>query len=342
MKTSTRAKSAASLVALGSLAALGSLVALALGGCSAEWSLPLAALDRVPLSVTQPGPATVIAVGGALGSTGDGLFMTYDGADWHLVSTGTTATLWWVHAATLSTAWAVGERGTVFKWNGSALAPVATPATQTLFGTWGLGDDDLWIVGGTPDLSGVILHRDAAGWHDLTPAGTSAAFFKVWGASTSDVFICGQNAAMLHWDGHALTAQAPPVPATTTLFTVAGSSGHDVYAVGGLDTAVAVHYDGAKWSNVADHALANAQGLTGVSVDTDGSVVFVGGQGAKFRGKPGALVDDSSFVTHEDLHGASLRDGEIFAVGGNYNAPAGVTRDGVVAHYGGVVASTVK
>ncbi len=68
--------------------------AAACGGSS--WSLPLPALDRVPLSVSQPSSPSreVFAVGGALGSGGDALVLRYDGAAWTRIATGTTATFW--------------------------------------------------------------------------------------------------------------------------------------------------------------------------------------------------------------------------------------------------------
>jgi photosystem II stability/assembly factor-like uncharacterized protein len=318
------------------------LAALCLVACSPEWTLPLPALDRVPLSVTQPAGDAVFTVGGALGSTGQALFLRYDGSSWHAIPVATDATLWWVFARSPSDVYAVGERGSAFHWSGATPTAIALPTTATLYGVWGASDDDLWIVGGTPDLDGVILHRDANGWHDLTPADVHGALFKVWGASANDVFICGQDNLMLHWNGSALTPQTVPVAPPTSLFTVAGRSSADVYAVGGLANAVALHYDGSAWSNVNDKALASAPGLTGVSVDDDGSVVFVGGAGTKLRGRSGALVDDTALATQVDLHGASLRNGEIFTVGGNYNAPAPTARHGVVAHFGGSVGSTIK
>src|SRR4051812_24876758 len=102
------------------------LVALALvaAGCADDphWSLPLAALDRVPLTATQPAPGQDDAwiAGGALGSPGDALLMHYAHGAWSALPTGTTATLWWLFALGTSEVYAVGERGTVLVWNGSS------------------------------------------------------------------------------------------------------------------------------------------------------------------------------------------------------------------------------
>jgi hypothetical protein len=313
------------------------------GACGgSSWSTPLAALDRVPLSVTQPGGATVFAVGGALGSGGDALFLRYDGAAWTRVATNTTATLWWVHAFSATDAYAVGEQGTIVRYAAGALTPETTPTTRTLYGVWGASADDVWAVGGQPDIDGVVLRKDATGWHTVTTPGVTGAYFKVWGSSANDVFICGQGGAVLHWDGAQLTAQPTGLASNVTLFTIAGRAPNDVYAVGGLGSAVALHYDGSAWSPVADPALAHAPGLAGVAVDADGAVVMSGANGTLLRGRAGALADESRAATTDDLHATSIRAGEVFAVGGNYFAPAPAVRRGVVVHFGGAVASTIK
>jgi hypothetical protein len=329
---------------LARLRALAPLLFLA-AGCTTppHWSLPLSALDRVPLSVAMRSAHDVWIAGGALGSGGDALILHYDGSAWTRTDPGTDATLWWVDAPAAGPRWFVGERGTVL--SGDALTAETVPTTATLYGVWQSEAGTVWIVGGEPDLSGVILRRvDGGAWEDVTPAGTAAAYFKVWGASDDDVWICGQSGALVHWDGSALAPVALPggVSKSTPLFTVAGSAPNDVYAVGGLGTAVALHFDGGTWSALGDAALSGIPGLTGVSVDSDGTAILVGGSGTKLRGHPGAFADESRQATREDLHAAAILGGEIFTVGGSYLAPAPAPREGVVAHYGGDVSSTIK
>src|SRR5438105_2960214 len=99
------------------------VAAAAWAGCGgASWSVPLPALDRVPLSVQQPDGRNLLAVGGALGSGGDALFLRYDGTEWTRLTTGTSATLWWVHAFSADDAYAVGEQGTILHYAGGVLA----------------------------------------------------------------------------------------------------------------------------------------------------------------------------------------------------------------------------
>ena len=323
------------------------VVAVAVAGCGgSHWSLPLPALDRVPLSIAERARDDVWTVGGALGSSGAALMLRYDGSSWRRIDAATDATLWWVLPLSATSVWAVGERGTIVRYNGAALDSALTPPTPltaaTLYGIWGSSDDDLWVVGGEPDLSGVILRRDSAGWRDVTPAGTGGAFFKVWGSASDDVFICGQDGALLHWDGRTLMPQRSGVGRGTPLFTVAGRAANDVYAVGGLGNAVVLHWDGAAWSRLSGAPLDDAPQLTGVAVDRDGSAYLVGSGGAKLRGRAGAWVDETLQATRVDLHAVSLVGGELFTVGGNYQAPAPTVRQGVVAHFGGDVGSTLR
>ncbi len=306
-----------------------------------HWSLPLPALDRVPLSVTQRSPSDVWIAGGALGSGGDAMILHYDGSAWTRTDPGTDATLWWVDAPDASTRWFVGERGTVL--TGDALTVVSVPTTATLYGVWQSEAGTVWIVGGVPDLSGVILRSVGGGaFADVTPVGTGAAFFKVWGASDDDVWICGQSGALVHWDGSALTAVDSGQPSI-------GAAVHRrrPRARRRLRRRRPRHR---RRAPLRRQQLERPRrrgprqtmpGLTGVSVDSDGTVVMVGGSGTKLRGKPGALVDETAFATRDDLHATSIVGGQQFAVGGTYLAPAPAPRMGVVAHYGGNVSSTV-
>jgi photosystem II stability/assembly factor-like uncharacterized protein len=320
-----------------------SLVAVLLlttaAACSSpHWSVPLPSLDRVPLSIAQLTPTDVFAVGGALGSGPDALMLHYDGTTWTPLTTNTDATLWWVHTVSPRSVWTVGERGTILHWNGTpTLDTSADPqlTKATLYGVWGPSDDDLWVVGGDPDRSGVILRRDAAGWRDITPAGTTSAFFKVWGASTNDVYICGQQGTLLHWDGTSLQPIATGLGRSTPLLTVAGRSAFDIYAVGGLGNAVVLHFDGAAWQQLTGTPFGETPSLAGVAVDSDGTAMLVGGGGTKLRGSAAAgWTDETAQATRVDLHAVSFANGNIYVVGGNYQAPAPAARTGVIAHFG--------
>jgi hypothetical protein len=296
--------------------------------------VPQPALDRVPLSVWQAAPNDLVAAGGALGSGGDGLLIHYDGASWTQIPTGTQATSWWVFGLSARDVYLVGEMGTILHYDGATVTSMTSGTDRTLYGIWGASANDLWAVGGRPGQDGVLLHKDANGWQVQASPVPFVAYFKVWGSASNDVFVCGEAGTIMHFDGTGWTQQPTGLGVTTTLFTVAGRGPNDVFAVGGAANAVALHYDGHAWTPLPDALLASADRLAGVSEDTDGSVILVGAGGTKLRGKPGALIDDSAELPRDDLHAAWFQNGEIFTVGGNYLAPAGAARHGVVGRYG--------
>ncbi|MSP58742.1 MAG: hypothetical protein EXR72_00085 [Myxococcales bacterium] len=315
------------------------LVVPAIGGCEAPpaWTAPVEKLDRIVLSAFGTGPRDVWFAGGGLGSGPPGLAMHFDGAAFTDLPTGTTATLWWVFGLGPKDVWFCGEQGTILHWDGSAFTPSKSGTTETLYGLWGSSGSDLWAVGGKPNNPGVMLHFDGSAWSPAIglppPAG---AYFKVWGSARDDVFVVGDGGAILHFDGSAWTAQPSGVDRSITLFTVAGRARDDVYAVGGRGTGVALHYDGKAWAPVPGLVTDDVNGLAGVAVSPVGDVAIGGFAGAKIRGRAAAWQNDSKSAPRDaDFHGAWLSGPEdIFLVGGNFNAPAGVPRIGTIAHYG--------
>ena len=310
------------------------LLALLAGCAPPHWSVPVDGLDRVPLSIWAAGPRDLYAVGGALGSGGDALFLHDDGATWAPIPVQSQATLWWVFGLSGTDVYSVGEQGTILHWDGSALTQLASPTTRTLYGIWGTSDDDLWAVGGEPGSDGVLLHKDASGWTEQPVGVAGVALFKVWGSGASDVFVCGEGGTILHFDGTSWIKQPTGLSITTTLFTISGRAPDDVYAVGGFGKGVALHYDGQAWSPLVDPVVGSAGSLSGVSIGSDGTLLLVGASGTRLFGTPGMLVDDSADPPRDDLHAALVIGDEAYAVGGNYLAPPPAARHGIIAHYG--------
>ena len=127
---------------------------------------------------------------------------------------------------------------------------------------------------------GVILRRDIHGAYKLIPNPSTAALHDVWGSADDDVWIVGEDATVLRWNGVSLTVHA--VPTTQTLRGIWGASPNEVWAVG--DEGTILRWDGAEWSLVT----------SGVSVDLHD----VGGTGANDLWVVGAegtiLHDDGS------------------------------------------------
>jgi hypothetical protein len=173
--------------------------------------------------------------------------------------------------------WIVGDHGTVWHWNGSALEDQSPPGVNAfLRDVWGTSATDLWVV-----TDSAMLHRTATGWQS-EPVATNT-LWRVWGAG-ANVWAADQGSVFLraaagwtsiggamsyvsdgwasgptdvwaigsgieHYDG--MTWSAVSVGGTGTARAVWGTGPSDVYVTqaGGL-----YHYDGMQWTQTASTA----------------------------------------------------------------------------------------
>lgn len=337
-------------------AALSAVLALGLAGCPSDppppadpaWGTVLDGddLDGVVLSLFADRPTRqVFAAGGPLGNSGfSSIALRYDGAAWHDLAPGGTETFWWTAGSAVDDVWFVGEGGRAARWDGSAFTETDTGTTATLWGAIAFAPDDAWAVGGTPmgqpdGPDDVVLHWDGAAWSPVALPGAplGRALYKIWGTSADDLYVVGEGGVVWHKVGADFVDESPAV-ATGTLFTVAGCSATDVYAVGGFDV---LHSDGSgAWEKV-DVTLTNQ--VNGVACAGPGEVVFVGGGGQKQRLVDGAWKSEFTKPPTVDLHVAAAlpaADGEdhptFWVAGGDFfsSPKPGVKRPGVVGRWG--------
>jgi hypothetical protein len=159
-------------------------------------------------------------------------------ASWSPQVTGGLQGIWGSNA---NDVWAVGARGTIVHWDGTAWSTVRAPDPSAfdLQGVWGSAPNDIWAVG----LRG-ILHWDGAGWSP--PAGVPAmTLFGVWGSGAKDVWAVGARGVVLRWDGAAWSTIVAGSDSASSLGGVWGSGPKDVWAVG---AGAIGHWDGKTWS----------------------------------------------------------------------------------------------
>ena len=86
---------------------------------------------------------------------------------------------------------AVGENGTILRYNGFFWSPAASGTTIQLSGIWGSAADDVYAVGD----NATILHYDGVRWSQVTHplSGTDYPLYDVWGSSADDVFVVGSR-----------------------------------------------------------------------------------------------------------------------------------------------------
>ena len=109
--------------------------------------------------------------------------------------------------------WAVGDAGTIVRWNGAAWAAETSPTPNNLNAVQALTSTDVWAVGD----GGTIIHRDGIGW-TLVPSGTAEKLDALYMLSATEGWAVGGtpsvSSVMLFWNG-STWAQISSVPVVT-------------------------------------------------------------------------------------------------------------------------------
>ncbi|GAC1546916.1 MAG: hypothetical protein NVS3B10_10830 [Polyangiales bacterium] len=314
----------------------------------ARWTTVLdKQLDRAVLSVWGTGSHDVFAVGGALGNGGETLAVHYDGTQWRELHPGGADTFWWVHGSGGNDVWMTGTGGRIAHWDGHAFADRPSGVTATVWGVFAFSPTEAWAVGGTPEggtkaENDVVLRWDGARWTRETLAGApiGLSLYKVWGTSSSDLWVVGEAATIWHRDATSWTSFDVKAIATGTLFTVVGCSSTEVWAVGGSSV---LRWDGAIWSKVTVDLSSQ---VNGVACLGPGAAAVVGFGGLKQRLVDGTWHDEFDKEPFVDLHAvwADRSENAYWAAGGEFisGVNPGASRRGVVARFGvGDVSSTL-
>lgn len=280
--------------------------------------------DGVLMSVWGSGPEDVWAVGGQVDRS---LLLHGDGNRWTRVHTGETALLFAAYGFHDSDIYAVGERGLILHYDGETWQRVESGTDLPLFGVWGASGDDVWILGGDPrgaPGSAVVLRGQGASFRtvDLPAELAPSALFKAHGFAPDDVIVVGSGGTVLRWNGHDWRRES--VPTSAPLFSLWGRDANDVYAVGGDTNGEILHYDGGRWSGIAEASAGSV--MSGVFTAPLGPTIAVGSSNALEIFHDGALqeaelpeLDPASM-----LHGVwGGDDGTIYAVGGDLLAYPG-------------------
>jgi hypothetical protein len=253
-------------------------------------------------------PLRAVAIAAALILPAFALTGTAAAATWRVdhpaypsTSTVPFATLNGVAPISASDVWAVGRADSAAlaqHWNGHAWSTASLPSgpcdvfesSCQFTGVSGDSAGDVIAVGnGTLNTSptwtaaAIAFRWNGSAWSQLpVPAGLPyGALAHVKAFSPTDVWAVGvdvsvspQVATTVHWNGTAWSRVANPISTTLnlTMTGIAGSSAHDVWAVGRTESSgyhnkqrhsVIAHYDGTSWSQVS---VPDTGGLLDVSV----------------------------------------------------------------------------
>ena len=91
------------------------------------------------------------------------------------------------------------------------------------------------------------VHGEASCTSGTLNSGTTNVLAGVWGSSSSDEYVAGDNGALLHFNGTDWSAM--PTGMTNNLIIVSCSSGNVVLAAGDFHSIL--HYDGNAWTDTS-------------------------------------------------------------------------------------------
>jgi len=313
------------------------------------WRTDLDELEPALLAVAPIGSDEfdLLAVGGPLrgdappalyrraGSSGDWLSLP--------APSGFTGAVWWSWSTSADNVWVVGEdlqvaHGEIQDLELMDIPQVKNATKATLYGVWGSGPDDVWMVGGSPLSSdgpeGVIFRYNGQQIEKLEITGTASiaaeeTFFKVWGTGPKDVTIVGTNGTILRYDGSNWSLQNNLTQ--SRLLTVHGRSSSDIYAVGGSFTGGTVlRFDGSQWEEIGELGMPF---LNGVYAADDGSVWVCGPTAyvARWDGETWTQFDVGVFG--RDYHGIYTNSQETLVTGGLLAIQPG-SRMGILSRFG--------
>ncbi len=137
--------------------------------------------------------------------------------------------------------YAVGEAGTVVRYDGSTFALADTPTRNDLHAIWASGPSDIFAAG----FNGALIHCDGVKW-SVVHAPTQSDFYAVWGSSSTDVFVASGDGRVWNYANGSWTQH---VVAPGKRFRALWGYGHDEVYVAGSDATI-YKFDGATWTRI--------------------------------------------------------------------------------------------
>ena len=257
-----------------------------------------------------------------------GTILHYDGSSWTAMASNTNDNLNGVWGSSANDVYAVGLKGTILHYNGQSWSKIDSDVSHTLWDVWGSSGNDIFVVGSV----GVILHYDGNTWSEMMNEPTYY-FLSVWGSSASSVYASDYNGKILHYDGVVWTEMQSNLQADETK-DFWGTSGSDVYVVGGMFEGSISRFDGNSWSKV----FSPASPLHSVWGSSETNIFAVGGHENASMGNGGSSgiifhYDGIAWVKVKNLLGSGKCLKGVWGSSGNDIFAVG--ESGTIVHYDG-------
>jgi len=201
-------------------------------------------------------------------------------ASWFAMTSGTGNTLNGVWGTGTSNIYAVGNGGTILRYNGTAWTAIASPTTNNLHDVWGSSASDIYMVG----ANGTVLRYNGAAFTTISLGTSSTLFTDVYGTGATNVFVtAGATAYRFNGTSWVATSINSSTHAATGVIQMWGSGATNVYAAlfmhggsGGSCANALYRFNGTAWSQVSPGVCPH--GLWGSAAN---DIHVVGTTGAK-------------------------------------------------------------
>ncbi len=215
-----------------------------------------------------------------------------------------TPDLYGVAYDSATTAWAVGQDGTILYWNGSAWTEASRPSTATLLAVDALSPSFVWAVGN----AGTLLKWNGSAWEKKTSP-TTKTLWDIHFVSATNGWASASTGSLLYWNGTTWTLKsvtgAGDIYAVDMITSTANSANNFGLAVGSLGTWLKWNPSTKLWENQVTFTSKN---LYDVSIVSDTLAWAVGQDGVIFQWNGAAWSNPRNPVPAEpdlnpDQHG---------------------------------------
>ena len=240
-----------------------------------------------------------------------GFIYRWNGSSWSRQPTPTTVTLNTVWGASASDAFAGGESGTMLRFNGSSWTTMTFPSSASVTAIWGASSSDVYAT----TSSGQVLRFNGSVWS--ISATTANPLWGIYGLASGEVFASGENGTLLRFNGSGWTSSSPT--SSGVLVGVWGSGSSNLLTVG-VDASgiagVAFRFTGAAWGA---QSVGTSRVLTSVWGPTASDIYVTGEQGTmlRFNGTSWQTMSTGTTELLWSMSGSPTGSGAAFAVGYN-------------------------
>lgn len=203
---------------------------------------------------------------------------------------------------------AVGEGGSIFRYNGSAWATMTSPTTRTLNDVEVVNASTAFAVG----QNGTILQWNGSTWVAHTGV-TSEHLYGVWAVSASEAYVVGRRGTIFRYNGTVWSDQSSAAGTDNRDLEDAWGDGNSFYAMS--DRGELYRYNRGTGTWAPKNTSCNAgNGFEDLWGDAGGNLYLVRRDEVyRYNGAVCPVVANAS----QDLHGiyGSVSAGKIFAAG---------------------------